>query len=803
MAIQIGTNFEYKGESPNFERDQFETLKLMRSADERSLDEGHISYCIETGKHYVFNKNNTADDKTGKWRLLTENPENLKSALDLKADKSELDTKVDKVEGKSLISDTEIDRLKNVINYDDTDVKTDIADIKTSLNNKLESTDLNDINAHVSNTSIHITAEERVKWNAKIDDSDLVEYEKTSDVNTKLESKANATDLNTHTGNTDIHVTSDEKTKWDSKLDSSALNGYATETFVTEKITEAATSGKVDLTGYATTIEVDNKLASKADKTEIPDISNLATKDELSTHADNSSIHITASEKIAWNNKLDTSALDAYTTTDDLNSALALKANKDELFSGDYNDLKNLPVIPDTSNFATKGQLDGHINNTTIHVTTDEKDTWNAKLDTDALDSYVKHTELDNHINNNDIHITAEERTEWTAKPSGKEFNDHVNDSNIHVTTDEKNTWNAKLDSTDLTVHTNNAEIHVTTNDKNNWNSKADGSDFITHKNDTDIHVTADEKTKWDSKLDNTALNGYATETFVTEKITEAATSGKVDLTDYAKTAEVDAKLDTKVDKIDGKGLSTNDYTTDEKTKVEKIKTDGNGKEFLANDGNYVGIYSKKEIDDLLYPILNPYEAPIVNLSASNTLFKVGTTNLVTFTANITKGRDDITSIKFVNGTDTILKEITDKTELAKTTQTYTLSMTTTGTVKVIVSDGISTVEKSVTVTYTYDSYYGIISGDKTSLTSNEIKSLNTKLTTSKSFKYDEINLDNQKIAYAYLKSRGALTKILDANNFDYLNSYTRSEVNIDGQEYYLYILTKATIIDGFKQIYQ
>ena len=34
------------------------------------------------------------------------------------------------------------------------------------------------------------------------------------------------------------------------------LNGYATETFVTEKITEAATSGKVDLTGYAQTVEL-------------------------------------------------------------------------------------------------------------------------------------------------------------------------------------------------------------------------------------------------------------------------------------------------------------------------------------------------------------------------------------------------------------------------------------------------------------------------------------------------------------------------------------------------------------------
>ena len=319
----------------------------------------------------------------------------------------------------------------------------------------------------------------------------------------------------------------------------------------------------------------------------------------------------------------------------------------------------------------------------------------------------------------------------------------------------------------------------------------------------TNISLTKDANSNDITINDTINLNGYATKTYVTDEINKASLSGTVDLSGYAKTADVNTSLSNKVDKIDGKGLSTNDYTTEEKTKVGKIKTDGTGKEFLANNGNYVGIYSKKEIDDLLYPILNPYKAPIVNLSASGTLFKVGTTNSVTFTANITKGRDDIKSIKFVNGTDTILKEITDKTELAKTTQTYTLSMTTTGTVKVIVNDGISAVEKSITVTYTYDSYYGIISANKTSLTSNEIKSLNKKLTIDKSFKYDKINLNNQKITYAYLKSRGALTKILDDNNFDYLNSYTRSEVNIDGQEYYLYMLTKATVIDGFKQIYQ
>ena len=47
-----------------------------------------------------------------------------------------------------------------------------------------------------------------------------------------------------------------------------------------------------------------------------------------------------------------------------------------------------------------------------------------------------------------------------------------------------------------------------------------------------------------------------------------------------------------KVDKIDGKGLSTNDYTTEEKTKVSKIVTNGNGTTFLANDGTYKKVSS-------------------------------------------------------------------------------------------------------------------------------------------------------------------------------------------------------------------
>lgn len=88
--------------------------------------------------------------------------------------------KVDKVEGKSLVDDTEITRLKNVKNYDDTDVKKDI----TTMQGKIETLEQNgyddtqlrkdiadtyetkeNVNTHTGNTTVHITAAERTAWN--------------------------------------------------------------------------------------------------------------------------------------------------------------------------------------------------------------------------------------------------------------------------------------------------------------------------------------------------------------------------------------------------------------------------------------------------------------------------------------------------------------------------------------------------------------------------------------------------------------------------------------------------------------
>ena len=50
----------------------------------------------------------------------------------------------------------------------------------------------------------------------------------------------------------------------------------------------------------------------------------------------------------------------------------------------------------------------------------------------------------------------------------------------------------------------------------------------------------------------------------------------KADLSNYYNKTEVDNLLDTKVDKVTGKGLSTEDYTTAEKTKLSNIEAEAN-----------------------------------------------------------------------------------------------------------------------------------------------------------------------------------------------------------------------------------
>lgn len=86
---------------------------------------------------------------------------------------------------------------------------------------------------------------------------------------------------------------------------------------------------------------------------------------------------------------------------------------------------------------------------------------------------------------------------------------------------------------------------------------------------------------------------------------------------------KITAKLNTKVDKVDGKGLSTNDYTTAEKNKLAGIATGAN----------------KTTVDSALSSTsTNPVQNKVVNTAINNLNTLVGDTSVSTQITNGTKG---------------------------------------------------------------------------------------------------------------------------------------------------------------------
>ena len=183
---------------------------------------------------------------------------------------------------------------------------------------------------------------------------------------------------------------------------------------------------------------------------------------------------------------------------------------------------------------------------------------------------------------------------------------------------------------------------------------------------------------------------------------------------------------------------------------------------------------------------------------------EIGTSITPTLTLNITnKGTGTPTAIKFYSGS-TLL----DTQNYVDGTNTYTFTMadaiTTTTTVKGVLeykkSDNTNaSVEKSATYTFVMASYYGAVT---TAPTDKEgIIGLAKNVKTSKALTAT-FNLSNQRSCYAYPASMGNLTSVKDANNFEYINSYTKTTVTVDGVAYNVYTLTDPVTATGFKQVY-
>lgn len=102
--------------------------------------------------------------------------------------------------------------------------------------------------------------------------------------------------------------------------------------------------------------------------------------------------------------------------------------SKTEIDDKDADTLTSATALVNTESARAQGvettlrdDLDNHINDTTMHVTQAEKDSWDAKVDSSDL------TDYDNHINNNIIHVTQAEKDKWNGMNKAH-FVTNVND---------------------------------------------------------------------------------------------------------------------------------------------------------------------------------------------------------------------------------------------------------------------------------------------------------------------------------------------------------------------------------------
>ena len=454
-----------------------------------------------------------------------------------------LDTKVDKVEGKSLIANTEIERLANVDNYDDTELR-NLIDTKSDIGHNHDTQYANKSTEHIhDNKSILdiITIEKIGEWNDKSDFSgsynDLTDKPKipTVDVNKsyvdeQLENKSDIghthTELHVH-NNKDIldTITQNKINEWNNHFSGDyndlinkptipSLDGYATENYVKNAIVDAQLNGgggtgSVDLSGYA-------------------------TKDELNAKANVSDIP-TKTSQLQNDSKFLTSVPSEYITETELNAKGYLTQHQD--ISGKVDKVSGKSLISNTE-IERLANMEDYANNYT------HPSTHNASI-----------------IKEDSTHrfITDLERINWNNKVDENQLHNHSNKDILDTITSDKITnWN-------------NAEANI----QSDWNETNDTSDAYI-KNKPSIPTKVSELTN-----DRT----YATETYVQNKIAEAQVGGSVDLSSYA--LKVD--LNEKVDKVSGKGLSTNDYTTAEKNKLANLST-------VATSGSYNDLTDKPKI---------------------------------------------------------------------------------------------------------------------------------------------------------------------------------------------------------------
>lgn len=191
------------------------------------------------------------------------------------------------------------------------------------------------------------------------------------------------------------------------------------------------------------------------------------------------------------------------------------------------------------------------------------------------------------------------------------------------------------------------------------------------------------------------------------------------------------------------------------------------------------------ELQEKVFPLT-------VTLGSNKTLLGVGDNGSVKLDWSVSRKNVPVTSLAIIYLNDEQVTGSSTKDVMIDTTSSKKVTYTLTGSYQ-----GLTQTATKVITVNDY-SYFGIVTEPPTSLTT-----LTKVLNSGRGWTKSGINLNNQKTCYAYPSSWGALTSIKDGNNFEYIGSYTKTELTNDkGVGYFVYTLTNPTTITNFKQIY-
>lgn len=204
-------------------------------------------------------------------------------------------------------------------------------------------------------------------------------------------------------------------------------------------------------------------------------------------------------------------------------------------------------------------------------------------------------------------------------------------------------------------------------------------------------------------------------------------------------------------------------------------------------DGGHGGLMSYE--DKVLLQKLAASVFPLTLTVTGGGVYRKTTTQTVTVSWSLKQGPDAVTPDSLKINNEPIEVSLTSK-------QFPGITVNTTFRVEAT-KEGV-TKTGSVSAVFVNPSYFGVVDSNFTptpkgiqGLSSGEI------IKNSKTYNTSAFNQNAQKNCYAYPKVFGALTFITDGKN-EFINSYTRSELEVNGEMYYVYVLSEASTVSNY-----